>query len=322
MYKVSVIVPIYKVEKFIERCLRSLMEQTLNSIEYIFVNDNTPDKSMDILEKVIKEYPNRINSIIIKNNKENKGSSAARNCGLNLSTGEFIIYCDSDDWVEKDMYEKMYNTAKETNADIVTCNYIYEYATRSDIHKQEYTDDKIDCIKRIFKGELHAGTWNKLIKRNLYVENGIFFPENINMWEDVLTLIPLIYKSNKIVYINDNLYHYVQYNSGAMTKSLKHETLIDLIDAIRIIDIFIKKNNLIDLYNDFNYLKLTVKINLLLNSNGKQQRIWNKLYPETNRYILNHKMMSIYWRIALLFSSCKCLFIFNCFSYLSRLLKK
>ena len=107
--KISVIVPIYNVRLYIERCVRSLMEQTLENIEFIFVNDCTPDDSMDILHHVLKEYPKRRKQIKIIEHETNRGISAVRNTGLKNATGQYIIYCDSDDWVEKNMYPKIRN---------------------------------------------------------------------------------------------------------------------------------------------------------------------------------------------------------------------
>ena len=116
---ISIIVPIYKVENYIERCVRSLLEQTYIGIEYIFVDDCSPDSSISILKKVIKEYPTRIDQIKIISHEKNMGLPAARNTGLKMAIGDYIFHCDSDDYVEKDMIEKMYQTAKEKDADIV-----------------------------------------------------------------------------------------------------------------------------------------------------------------------------------------------------------
>ena len=121
--RISVIVPIYNVKLYIERCVRSLMEQTLENIEFIFVNDCTPDDSMDILHYVLEEYPKRREQIKIIEHETNRGISAVRNTGLKNATGQYIIYCDSDDWVEKNMYEKLLVKALETSADIVGCDF-------------------------------------------------------------------------------------------------------------------------------------------------------------------------------------------------------
>ena len=112
--KVSVIVPIYNVEQYIEKCVRSLMEQTLVNIEFIFVNDCTPDDSMTVLRRVLKDYPARESQVTILEHKENRGVAAVRKKGMEVAIGEYIIHCDSDDWVEKNMYEKLLEKAIET----------------------------------------------------------------------------------------------------------------------------------------------------------------------------------------------------------------
>lgn len=121
---VSVIVPVYRAEKFIQQCARSLFEQTLEEMEFIFVNDCTPDSSMVILREIIKEYPNRARQVRIVEHDQNKGSATARNTGLDNARGSYIIYCDSDDWVEREMYEKMIKKAFDDKADIVGCDFI------------------------------------------------------------------------------------------------------------------------------------------------------------------------------------------------------
>ena len=122
--KISVIVPIYKAEFFIERCIRSLMEQTMkDNIEFVFVNDCTPDNSMQILERVINDYPERSSQIIIWNNPENLGVSRSRKKGIELSSGKYIGWCDSDDFCEKNMFEDMCKKAFDNSSDIVVCNY-------------------------------------------------------------------------------------------------------------------------------------------------------------------------------------------------------
>lgn len=109
--KVSVIIPVYNVEPHIERCARSLFEQTLEEIEYIFVNDCTPDASMRILQNVLENYAQRKNQIIIINQPYNMGAAKAREIGIKAASGEYIIHCDSDDWVDKEMYRTMYEKA-------------------------------------------------------------------------------------------------------------------------------------------------------------------------------------------------------------------
>ena len=126
-YKVSVIIPVFNVRNFIERCARSHFEQTLEDIEYIFVDDASPDDSVDILKACIERYPERKEQVRILVHEQNQGLPAARNTGLAVATGEYVFHCDSDDFVEKDMLEEMYGAAKEKDADMVYCNFYLSF---------------------------------------------------------------------------------------------------------------------------------------------------------------------------------------------------
>ena len=153
MPKVSVIVPIYGVEKFIERCARSLLEQTLDDIEYIFINDCTPDHSMEILQKVISDYPHRKQQIRIVCMPINSGIAAVRRHGIKLSNAEYIIYCDSDDYIDRDMLEKMYVKALETNADIVMVDIYKEFQNHSYLVKTPYSCITLQLYRHLRQGQ-------------------------------------------------------------------------------------------------------------------------------------------------------------------------
>ena len=130
---ISVIVPIYNVERFIERCVKSLMEQTLQDVEYIFVDDAATDNSMKILAATLSIYSDHNIRILV--HQENKGLPAARNTGLAVATGEYVFHCDSDDYMEKDMLEVLYKKAKETDADIVWCDWFLSFEKKKVIAK-------------------------------------------------------------------------------------------------------------------------------------------------------------------------------------------
>ena len=125
--KVSIVVPIYGVEKYIERCARSLFEQTYEDIEYVFVNDATLDNSIQKLNEIIDKYSHRREHIKVLSHKENKGLPAARNTGLSVVTGEYIYHCDSDDWIEKDMIQSLCEKVIQEKADIVWCDWYISF---------------------------------------------------------------------------------------------------------------------------------------------------------------------------------------------------
>ena len=154
--KVSVIIPVYGVEKYIERCARSLFEQTLEDIEYIFVDDCTPDNSISILRKVLSEYPNREKQVKILHHDKNKGLAKARQTGLKIASGEYIAHCDSDDWVDKDLYKVLYNQAVNLKSDMIAfdCKFTDGEKTLK-INSGGECTDTIECISSM----MHRKTW-------------------------------------------------------------------------------------------------------------------------------------------------------------------
>ena len=181
---VSIIVPVYNVSKYIERCARSLFEQTLQDMEFIFVDDGSPDDSMEILHAVLSEYPYRKNQVKIITHAKNKGLVAARNAGVRFAHGEYIAHCDSDDWVELDMYERLYKEAKGNSADLVACDFIMEYASYNEIRGCNHCiDDKITLLKA-YIGSGWTVLWNKLVHRDLYFKNNVWGYEGYDFCED------------------------------------------------------------------------------------------------------------------------------------------
>lgn len=287
--KVSVIIPVYKAEPYIEKCARSLFEQTLDDIEYIFINDCTPDKSMEVLQKVMKEYPNRKSQIKIIEHETNKGISAARNSGLNNMSGEYLIHCDSDDWVDADLYEKLYNKAVEEKADIVMCDYNrvkIEISTRKQEH---FENGHYNCLKGLLTGRISPFLWNKLIRTELYTKNSLSFPEGINIREDFLILTKLFYYSKSFSRISDSLYYYRIHEKSISRAS---HLAIDNNDAY--IQHRIKASQLAfefleqkDITSELEDEILTAKLNLkfLIIFNSNKSKYWNTLFREINSSI-------------------------------------
>lgn len=203
MPKVSIIVPVYNVEKYIERCLDSLVNQTLKDIEIIIVNDGSTDGSKEIIQKYLNKYKN-----IVYLEKENGGLSSARNYGIPYAKGEYIGFVDSDDYVEITMYEKMYNKAIEEKSDMVECDFIWEYPNkkREDIGKI-YSDKKEAIV------EARVVAWNKIIKKDIIEKTKITFPEGLR-YEDIEFFYKIVPYLNKISFVKETLVHYVQRESS------------------------------------------------------------------------------------------------------------
>ena len=208
MPKLSVVIPVYGVEKYIERCARSLFEQTLDDIEYIFVNDCTKDGSIDILNAVINDYPARKEQVRIVHHEKNKGLPFARQSGWQVATGEYIANCDSDDWVALDFYEIMYNEAIEKNADMVVSDYILVEgeSKRQMCGLRDVNASKEDIIKDMMYMRTPWNIWNRLFRRDLLAQFEEF-PQKY-MAEDMAVTLLLYHKSDVIAYCQSACYYY------------------------------------------------------------------------------------------------------------------
>lgn len=290
--KVSVIVPIYNVSRFIERCTESLMKQTLDEVEYIFVNDATPDNSMMLLRNVLKCYPGRASQIKILEHEQNKGLPAARNTGLVVATGEYVFHCDSDDFVEHDMLEKLYILAKKSNADIVWCDWFLSFEKNERYMGQPRYDTPMDALKGILSGSMKYNVWNKLIKRSLYEENEINFPTGYSMGED-MTIIRLFACAKKVDYLPQAFYHYVKLNGEALTNTFSERHLLDIRHNVdeTIAFVFNKLGNPINIY--LSYFKLNVKFPFIISDNKDMYLLWSDWYPEASEFIGQNPIMSL-----------------------------
>ncbi len=216
--KISIIVPIYSVEEYIERCARSLFEQDYENIEYIFVNDCTPDKSIEILERVIKLSPDRMQNIQIIHNDRNRGLSYSRHKGLLKATGTYIQHIDSDDWVETDMISTLVAHIKKTGAEIIGFDYLTHEIEQTIYKKEDYSTNSRESFERLIQcNGISPCIWGKIIKKDLYYKALPTPPPEINLAEDWYTTIRLFNEAQLISYVPKALYHYNRMNVTAMT---------------------------------------------------------------------------------------------------------
>lgn len=278
---ISVIVPIYKVSQFIERCATSLMEQTFDDVEFLFVDDCSPDDSREKLEEVLSKYPER--NVRILTHERNRGLPSARKTGFEASTGRFIYQCDADDRVEPDLLEKMYAAAVEHDADFVYCDF---YLTFSDneryMHNPAYgTPDEM--LRRGFlSGACKYNWWNKLVARELY--KGVDFPVNHSKGGEDMVMIGILSRAGRIAYVPEALYHYVKTNSGAISENFSRQRL----ESIRYnCDNALKELETYpgDLTKEMALFKLNVKLPFLLSDDRRKYQVWKEWYPESNAYI-------------------------------------
>tara|TARA_R110002051_G_scaffold235601_1_gene297055 strand:- start:3620 stop:4594 length:975 start_codon:yes stop_codon:yes gene_type:complete len=286
-YKVSVIVPIYKAEEYINQCAISLFEQDFASIEYIFIDDCSPDNSIQQLEDVIENYPNRTKDTKIIRNASNLGSGATRGVGMKYATGEYVIQIDADDWIEPNMIRLLYQKAKAEKVDIVCCDYYSESMSKSEVISFLIPSDKYKAVNTFATMPTYMNYfWNKLVRRELYLKNDIHFPSDISLCDDLYVTFKLIYLANKVVQVNQPLYHYNQLNTHSITSNHTLKSFEDKLIVNNEIVLFLQQEGADKEYqNLINFYKIYSKLLLILNKNMRDDTLWRDTYPESNTYI-------------------------------------
>ena len=281
--KVSILVPVYNVEKYFARCLETLFSQTYSDIEYVFVNDCTPDKSMHVLQEVLGKYPSRTNSVKIIENKKNLGIAIVRNILLENTTGEYVLFVDSDDWIETNAIEKFVRKALESNADIVGCDYIEEYADKQLVFKQSYPSDHIEAMKAMTLLRIKGVLWKLFIRREIIVHNDLYFVPEVQFGEDYIFCCKLFYYAKSFSCVNEALYHYVQYNPNNYSSTNMDLRINSFSSAINIVESFYREKGVYDvLETELLQRKFLSKSSYVLDAKKRNIKAWASYFPESN----------------------------------------
>lgn len=283
---VSVIVPVYNVAPYIEKCARSLFEQTLSDLEIIFVDDCSPDNSVEIIKKTLTEYQNRNSLTRIIRMPSNGGQAAVRRQGIIEAKGRYIIHCDGDDWVDHSLYETLYLKAQETQADIVVCDEVMEF----DGYQVAKPSGTLPTNGKLLMQKWYANTvgmfcHNKLVKSTLYKNHNVLPWIGLNMWEDNGLFARLFYYADKIVQIHGGpLYHYNRANINAMTAGYGIRQVEQMIGiAEHLSGFFASKPDAEDYQKTVDAFKYLARINLITDS-WKNYKRFRKTFPES-KYI-------------------------------------
>lgn len=280
---VSVIIPVYGVEKYVRRCVETLMNQTLESVEFIFVDDCSKDRSMDIVREVVDRFPHR--EVFFLRHNQNRGLPAARNTGMAIARGEYIYHCDSDDFLELTMLEKLWNAAREHDSDVVWCDWFLSFNANERYMSQIGAATGREALTLALNGSIKYNVWNKLIRRSLYTENGISFPDGFAMGED-MTIIKLLACASKVFYVPDALYHYIKVNNGAMTQSYSSHHLESLKHNVADTEHFLMDNVSDEaLEKELAFFKLNTKLPFLITNNRQSYVRWNEWFSDANKWI-------------------------------------
>lgn len=335
--KVSIIVPVYNVEKYLHRCMDSLINQTLEDIEIMVINDGSTDSSRNIL----REYERKDKRVIVIDNK-NLGVSHSRNIGIDKSKGEFLLFVDSDDWIDLNMIEEMYVKALSNNSDIVMCSYMREFENHSkekifNLDKEVvYKNEQVIELNRKIIGpinnELKSGegldslgtVWAKMYKSNLIKNSQHRFIDlkEIGSAEDTLFNILIFKNANTVTFLNNSFYHYWRGNKESLTSGYNPKLLSQWKKLFTYMEDFIKEHNLgQEFYEALNNRIAMCVLGLGLNECSKKnnQSILKKI--RNIKQILNDNLIkesykkfdiskfSIHWRIFYIFNKNRMAFL-------------
>lgn len=281
--KVSILVPFYKVEKYVGRCVESLFTQTYPNIEYVFVNDCTPDKSMEVINEYIAKYDAADKCKIIIH-EQNMGISASRNDCLDNMTGDYFLFIDSDDYIDQNMVELLVEAAVKENADISGCGYIEEFADHSVEHPQYYTNDHDEMMRAITLLTIKGVMWKLLVRSTIVTEHKdeVRFIPDRNMVDDYLFCCQIFYYAQRFAGVDRCMYHWIQYNPNNYT----HTTIFAVESqaaAIRKTEAFYKEKGVYSVVeNALRQRKFISKLPLLLDKQCIDVKRWRNLFPECN----------------------------------------
>lgn len=299
---ISIIVPVYKAEKFLNRCVDSILAQTFTDFECILIDDGSPDSSPAICDEYAKKDP-RVKVI----HQKNGGVSAARNAGLDAALGEWIGFVDSDDWIEKDTYELALKATVEQNADIVQ----WKMRLANPVKELDYNFQN-DCELKIDKKNvltwLQNSCYTQLFNRKLIYDNNVRFPLNISMGEDRHFSFCCMASAKKVWQLNRVLYHYFQNEEGICLSNYGEEKILQDEFSLRQTEKFLKQKGY-DVYKKFRnslfWAKFDVKNHCYTKMDTIDLKLWRAVFPEINFKLLfmKRKIVILNWLIVFRFDN-------------------
>ena len=304
-YKISVLIPVYNVEQYIEKCAESLFKNTIaNECEFIFTNDGSTDSSIQKLNTVIEKFPELKNNIVVLQHEKNMGLGATRNTGFDNAKGKYIICTDSDDWVEPDYLEKLFETAEKDDLDLVGCDAFFENEKngKTEIVHYPLNKDPKQCLNDIYYEKVGSYLWIKLLKRDFLISNNIRWADDVSMFEDVLLTTKILSKNPKIGYVNKALYHYLL-RQGSYIHSLYSLQKTDSIFVfIKYLSDYVNDNKLDYTKDSLNTFIYCTKYYCISHGTIKTQKKYLNVYKNINHYG-NRKNTKLIYYIALKIST-------------------
>lgn len=297
---VSIIIPVYNAAKTLHVCLASLQAQTYPYLELLFVNDSSTDGSLKLLEafSTVVAKENKRATVKIINHSKNKGIAVARNTGLDHATGTYLYYVDADDKIEPEAITLLVQKAIDRDADIVGCNWFLSFEKNERKMNQPVFSTSRAAVEHILSGSMRWNLWLFLVKRSLYEDNGVRFLPGMDMGEDLMVMIKLFTFARSVSFVDRALYHYGQSNTASITKIYADRHIEEVTRNVEEVQYTLEKHSFgLEIQELMHYLKLNIKLPLLISNKTTDYKRWRAWYPETNGHVTHNKQVSLRIRV-------------------------
>lgn len=293
---ISVIIPMFNVEKVIDRCLHSIATQKMERVEYLFIDDCSIDATVSKLAGWIEARKESTSVFRLIRHQSNQGVAAARNTGLEHAIGKYIYYIDADDYIEPDTLQTLFENAEENELDISGCEWFLSFCQNERYMTQPDVENGEELFCRMAQGMMRWNLWLFLVRRMLYEDNKIRFMSGINMGEDMMVMLKLSLNAHKVGICHRPFYHYMQTNAESLTKNYQ-KSIFQITANIEEVERYLAVTGKMEMSEYINLLKLNVKLPFLISSNTGDYEIWLNWFPEANKYIEKNPGCSLYTMI-------------------------
>lgn len=285
LHAISFIVPVYNAEQYLDECLNSLFSQTIaKQIEYVFINDASTDNSLNILQEKSKQHPEL--EIHIISNSKNQGSASSRNTGIRYAHAPYLMFTDSDDWIEPDMARALLQKATDENAEIVSSDFYTNYSDKQRTFRFDANETSI-LLNTANNDVLHFSLWNKLFSRKLITDNLLYAIEGCNCWEDLSITSRALALADKNVILHQPFYHYRKYAATSLTTQDHKRILQDHLRYTTMLEEWFRSrgDKFFRQHSQFICrLKFVAKIKMLRGNVIEISR-WKNTFTDTHRHI-------------------------------------
>lgn len=286
---VSVIVPVYNAGDTLRIALDSLAKQSYPLLEIIVINDCSTDDTRNIVEGFAADFEASDIRFKVISHAQNRGVAASRNTGLDHAQGEYICYVDADDWLEADAIELLVEEALSKGAEIIGCNWFLSFEQNERRMNQPSFSDPGEAIRKMLDGTLRWNLWLFMVRRSLYEKTGTRFVPGMNMGEDLRVMVKLFIGASKVCYLDKALYHYGQSNSGSLTKTYSDSHIREVTANVTEVEKCLSQSRFAALVHEsLAFLKLNIKLPLLISDREEQYRTWLGWFPEVNNKVLDN----------------------------------